>query len=377
MNESEALSWALDELVNLIRIPSYSNKEDAIVAYLAERVTRMGFPVHTSAVEGAGPNMLVGWDPKPKLLLTAHTDTIAPTWDWEGRERVDGTVVHGLGAQDDKGCVVACLLGLKLALDEGVELSSMSAGVGLCVDEEVGGKGSRAMAMELQPKFVVGVEGTELRTAIVEAGYVEGWVTVYGKSAHHSFMEEGDNAIENAARIIVACSEAPFTRLQHPLGAANRVSVHALSSSPVINVVPDSARFFLNARIFGPCSPAEVVAELTQICDHHNGSFKPDEVSRWFETPSDAPLVQAMAAATRSVLSAEAAPTYMPARTDAHNFVEVAGSQAVVFGPGHLRSAHGPQEHVDVREVVKAARIFAKLLADADTHLSQQESNSY
>jgi acetylornithine deacetylase/succinyl-diaminopimelate desuccinylase-like protein len=37
----------------------------------------------------------------------------------------------------------------------------------------------------------------------------------------------------------------------------------------------------------------------------------------------------------------------------------------VVFGPGHLRAAHRPDEHIDAREIVRCARVFAELIADA------------
>jgi acetylornithine deacetylase/succinyl-diaminopimelate desuccinylase-like protein len=55
----------------------------------------------------------------------------------------------------------------------------------------------------------------------------------------------------------------------------------------------------------------------------------------------------------------------MVAWTDAHNFVDVAGSQAVVFGPGHLRDAHRPDEHVSVSDVLTCASVLAELLAAA------------
>ncbi len=48
--------------------------------------------------------------------------------------------------------------------------------------------------------------------------------------------------------------------------------------------------------------------------------------------------------------------------TDAHNFV-AAGAQAVVFGPGSLiGSAHQPDEHVEIDEVVAAAQILSDLI---------------
>lgn len=364
LDDAGALSWATTELVRLVEIPSVSDEEHEIAAYIADRMEGLGFPVQLMAVPGAGPNLLIGWSDQPTLLLTAHTDTIAPSWTRDGAARVDGTVVHGLGAQDDKGGVVACLLALVLARDAGVPLEDLGVAVGLCVDEEVGGKGSRAMAAALSPPFVVALEGTELQVATVEAGYVEGWVTVHGKTAHHSWMEEGDNAIDRAADLIVECRQAPFTRFVHPIASANRVSVHAISSPAAINVVPESATFFMNARIFGPTPPAEVAAELQAICARHNATFRLDEESRWFETPTDAPLARALAAAVRTVVGDVGPFAGMNAWTDAHSFVEIAHSQTVVFGPGHLRSAHGPLEHIDVREVVLAARILATLLAD-------------
>jgi acetylornithine deacetylase/succinyl-diaminopimelate desuccinylase-like protein len=49
----------------------------------------------------------------------------------------------------------------------------------------------------------------------------------------------------------------------------------------------------------------------------------------------------------------------MPAWTDAHNFVEIAGSDAVVFGPGTLLDAHRPGESIAVADIVRAARAVA------------------
>jgi acetylornithine deacetylase/succinyl-diaminopimelate desuccinylase-like protein len=52
----------------------------------------------------------------------------------------------------------------------------------------------------------------------------------------------------------------------------------------------------------------------------------------------------------------------MPAWTDAHNFVEVAGSDAIVFGPGDLLDAHRPGESIAVPDIVRAARAMAQVI---------------
>jgi acetylornithine deacetylase/succinyl-diaminopimelate desuccinylase-like protein len=36
----------------------------------------------------------------------------------------------------------------------------------------------------------------------------------------------------------------------------------------------------------------------------------------------------------------------------------------MLFGASHLRTAHHPAERVDVRDVVRTARVFANLLSD-------------
>ncbi len=362
MDDEQALRWAQALLVDIVNIRSYSHHEHTLTTHLHDLLSDDGWPVYADPVDGCGPNLLIGWHPSPTLLLTAHTDTITPDWVC-GDARVDGSVVHGLGAQDDKGGVVSCLLAFRFAQEAGVDLRRMAVGIGLCVDEEMGGTGSLQMAATLRPSYVVALEGTDLQVATAEAGYVDGWVDVDGTTAHHSFGAEGDNAIVHAARLIQECVEAEFTKMPHPLGAPNRASIHAISSPAAVNVVPDAARFFLEAQIFAPITPAQVVAELDTLCARHRANYRPGESVVGFDTPVDARLPQAMLAATAAVLGDARGPTYMPAWTDAHNFVEAAGAEAVVFGPGRLASAHGPDEHIDVRDIVKAARALARVIA--------------
>ena len=60
-------------------------------------------------------------------------------------------------------------------------------------------------------------------------------------------------------------------------------------------------------------------------------------------------------------------PAGMVAWTDAHNFVDLGGSQAVVFGPGHLRNAHREDEWVDIEKQssVRAAQVALTVILAA------------
>lgn len=369
MREPEALAWIKDELLRMLAIPSPSGDEAALVDHLVELASRLGFPTHLEPVAGCGPNLIVGWHPRPQLLLSAHTDTITPTWDWQSKIRADTNVVHGLGSQDDKGCIVACLLTFLLAREAGVDLENLSVGLGFCVDEEEGGRGSLQMAAQATPKYVVALEGTSLRIATTEAGYVQGWADVGGVAAHHALVEEGQNAVEAAARLILALRQAPLTRAGHHTGAANTVSTLSVSSPPVLNRIPDHVRLYIEARIFGPDSPAAVAEQLEQICATHHADFTLDDASSWYETSPEAPLTVALTSALTDVLGGRQTPTSMPARTDGYSFATVARAQTVVFGPGTLRTAHGPHEHVDAREILTCARVLARLLESSSSTL--------
>ena len=205
------------ELVDLVAITSFSDQEHEAVEHLVGRCAELGLPASRQPVEGSADNLLVGWSERPELLLTAHVDTIRPTWDWDGTVEVRGDLVVGLGAQDDKGCVVAALLALLMAQDAGVPVASLPVAVGLCVDEERGGKGSLAMATALRPRFVVGLEGTELGAGLAEGGFVEAWIHVKGTAVHGALRELGDNAIEKALSLVAEIQAHPGSAYEHPL----------------------------------------------------------------------------------------------------------------------------------------------------------------
>jgi acetylornithine deacetylase/succinyl-diaminopimelate desuccinylase-like protein len=367
-----ALAFARDELVRLIEIPSFSDEEHAIVNYVERRCGELDVPSRRQPVDGSADNLVIGWSERPELLLTAHLDTIRPTWDFEPRAEVRGDRLHGLGALDDKSGVVACLLGLLLARDAGVPVESLPVAVGLCVDEEVDGKGSIAMAEELRPRFVVGVEGTGLELGLAEAGFVDVWYTVRGTSVHGAFREDGDNAIEKAVRFVNAVHAAPLANVVHPILGRSIPFVWEFHGGQDLNVVPDVARLRIDVRVVPGMAAADVQAALEELSLAYDAEMELVEPAvEPFETPRDAPLARAMAAAVGRATGRVPGVTGVQCWTDTHNFVDLCGAQAVVFGPGHLLEAHRPDESVDLRDVVACGRAFAEVLAGAERLLGE------
>jgi len=356
------------ELVDLVSITSFSDQEHEAVDHLVGRCGELGLPVHRQPVEGAADNLLIGWSERPELLLTAHVDTIRPTWEWNGTVEVRDDLVLGLGAQDDKGCVVAALLALLMAREAGVPIESLPVAVGLCVDEEKGGKGSLVMAKELAPPFVVGLEGTELGLGLAEGGFVEVWLHVKGRAVHGALRELGDNAIEKALRLVAEIQEHPGSAHEHPLLGRNIPMVWEIRGGQSLNVVPDACSVHIDWRVTpGGPSAAELFDWLTGAAAPADAEVETIEIVEPFEVSSGATLPRALARSVERTTGTPPAPAGMIAWTDAHHFVDFGGSQAVVFGPGHLRNAHRSDESVSLTDVVTCARVLADLIADVPT----------
>ena len=361
------------ELVELVGIESFSDHEHGVVDHVVQRCEELGLPVRRQVVEGSADNLLVGWSERPALLVTAHMDTVRPTWAWDGHAETRGDLVYGLGALDDKGSVVAALLALSMAQEAGVPLRSLPVAVGLCVDEERGGKGSATMAAELRPPFVIGLEATGLRPGLAEGGCVEAWVHVTGRSVHGALRELGQNAIEKAMALMEQVRDHPASQHEHPLLGRNIPMVWEIHGGEPVNVVPAACAVHLDWRVTpGGPSSAELFEWLVEAAGHVDGRVEPVEVVEPFETRADARLAELVDASIQRVTHRRADPMGMVAWTDAHNFVDLAGSQTVVFGPGDLRIAHHPDECVSVSEVVTCARILARILADAPSLLERR-----
>ena len=347
---------ARDLLAELVDIPSPSGDEGRIVARLEELCEEWGLGSRRVPTESGRDSLVVG-AAEPELVFAAHVDTISPTWP--ARARVEGDVVHGLGALDDKGGVVACLLAAAHVGESGGDLSELGVAFAFPVDEEEGGCGSRALALALQPRYAVALEATGLRPGIVECGGIDAWVHVRGRSAHGALAELGDNAIARAVELIGALPSLGLGEHEDPLLGASRASIGAIQGGTDFNTVPDRCSLRLEVMIVPGQEPDEVLAELERLAAEYDATVQLVEVTRPFVTAEDSPLVAELRRATEALGEPRPEVIGVPAWTDAHNFVDFSGAEAVVFGPGDFATAHTPEEHVEVSQVLACAEVFA------------------
>jgi acetylornithine deacetylase len=172
------------------------------------------------------------------------------------------------------------------------------------------------------------------------------------------------NAAEHAVRLAAELLDLPVARESHPSLGRNDVMIWEIRGGQELNVTADAADLHVDVRVVpGRISAADVYAAMREACGRFDADVELIEVVEPFETPADAPGVRALSSAAARMTGAEPRLIGVPAWTDAHNFVDVGGAQAIVYGPGSLRAAHHPDESVDVRDVVTCAEVLAELLA--------------
>ncbi|HET6830565.1 MAG TPA: M20/M25/M40 family metallo-hydrolase [Solirubrobacterales bacterium] len=356
--DREELAAARDLLAELVEIPSPSGSEGQIVARIESLCADWGLASKRVGSETGRDSLVVG-TADPDLVIAAHVDTIdAP---WGAKARIEGDVVHGLGALDDKGGVVACLLAARALVRAGEDLDGLGVCFAFPVDEERDGAGSRALALALRPRYAIALEATGLATGAAEIGDVEAIVHLYGRSAHGALGELGDNAIDHAVAFINSLPGLGLDDHEHPLLGTSTHEVGSIAAGTGHNTIPDRCSVKIEVKVVPGQGSRTVVAALDALAAEHGGRVQLVEVTEPFETPPDSPLVLGLDAACRSATGCGSEPIGVPAWTDAHNFVAFGGAEAVVFGPGDFATAHTPDEHIDARQVVECAAAFAEL----------------
>lgn len=376
------MSALADLLRALIAIPSPNPPGDcrAVAAFCADYLAAAGFRIQLLAPDERAWSVVASIGPEdedcPSLLYHAHIDTVPLgqnarwTHDPFGGEIADGRM-YGLGSVDDKGPLAAMLLA-------GAELGRRAAHLSgrltiVCAaEEEVGGRlGTLWLAEQghIPPTdFVVVGEQTHNCVAIAHKGVLRAAFHVGGATAHATEPWRGRNAINGMAHLILALEEYQHSVLDqrpHPLLGPPSINVGVIAGGVSANVVADACTARVDRRMVPGEDPQAVIAELEAIVARcaaadPQRSYRVDsfQVSNWFQTSAEHPLVQRFMQVCAAATGQPAAPVgYLPG-SDAKHLVGIARQAMVVFGPGTHHVAHSSDEYVDLAELDATCRIL-------------------
>lgn len=368
---------------------------------------------------------------KPALFM-GHMDVVpvdaATADDWEhdpfGGE-IDGGVIWGRGAMDDKVTVMALMEALERLLADG-QRPARTVYLAFGHDEEVGGKdGAAAIAALLAGRgvgfefildeggavtdgFFPGLEQPVAIIGIAEKGYVNLHLTVNAAGGHSSqppphtaagILAEAIVKVEaNPFPADLSTMEANFAYLGHyfplttQLALANRwllgpvvkrqlladpataasirttTAVNMLEGSSKSNILPTRAMAVVNFRILPGDSSSYVKERIERIIDDPRVEVTTSMVNEPSPVSSTdsfgfSLLQNTIQAQDGTVL---VAPYLVQGGTDAKHFVDLSDSVyrfvMIRANPGTMRRIHGVNEQIAVDDYLRAVRFYHALM---------------
>ena len=383
-----------DELIaltrDLVRIPSVVRPGDptateaAVAAHVERWLSVEGFDVEVHEVAPGRPNVLASIGASsagPTLLLEGHTDVVtegdAREWSHPpfGGDLVDGRI-YGRGSADMKSGLAAAMVAAAAIKRSGARLGGRLV-VGALVDEEGDMLGARhlcttPLGRELSAAIICEPEQNEL--CLEQRGVVWARVTVRGRMAHGAMPEAGINPITALGallreapalerRLRRLCRRSPHLR---PPTVTPTMAQAPVQGVPQSNVIPSTAQATLDIRLT-PGPDADAVAKEIDVACQRAMEACPGATVEWqpvngyrmaTRVERSEPLVRAMGRGVRQATGKPPRFGGVPGSTDGTILRMTLGIPIVTCGPGHRLIPHQVDEHVEVAELVDAARIY-------------------
>ena len=312
---------------------------------------------------------IAGRQDGPPLFFESHMDTV-PADDWLDTAlipRVDGDIVYGRGACDDKGPLASMVAAVLDILESGepppYPVILLAAG-----DEESAQTGIRQYVSDHRGPYQIAVFGepTSNVPVIQHKGVVRWDITIRGVSAHTSQPEFGRNAIHDMIKVIrrLADYQDEIEALHsNPLMSGPRINVTRIDGGRTRNAVPDECTIWVDYRIMPGLDSAEerqkVIDDLAQLGLDITHA-EPQVAMPPLSTHPDSALVRQAAATSSEVTGRKIAPLGAPYGTDAA-WIDT-GTPTLVIGPGDIKHAHAIDEFVTMTEVMQCAEIHRRLM---------------
>jgi succinyl-diaminopimelate desuccinylase len=339
----------------LCAVPSVSGDEATLTDAIETRVRARASKL---SIDRIANNVVVRTNARRarRIILAGHIDTVPVNGNAE--PRVEGDVLHGLGAADMKGGLAVLLALTELAAHkdaphdltfvwyEGEEVADPHNGL-RHLFEVAPDLLSGDLAFLLEPTggwVEAGCQGT-----------LHARVTVRGERAHTARPWMGRNAIHRAAELLqrVASAESEVVNVDG-LEYREALQVVRVEGGVANNVVPDACSFVVNRRFAPSRTVADAEAELRVLL---SGT---DDIEVVSASPSAAPnLNHPLIAEFVGTLDIAVRPKL--GWTDVARFASH-GVPALNYGPGDPTLAHTADERVDRGDIEGCFNVLAHFL---------------
>lgn len=253
-----------------------------------------------------------GLQPRPRLVLSAHLDTVFPEGT-DVRVKRDGGILRGPGIGDDCRGLAVVLAVVRTMNQAKLQTPGTITFVGTVGEEGLGDlRGVKYLfneGMKGQIDRFVSIDGTGLGITHIAVGSLRYRVTFKGPGGHSYGAFGLSNPIHALGRAMAAIAE-----FQVPREPKTTFSVGRIGGGTSVNAIPFEAWMEVDMRSADPASLQALDAKFHKAVD----DAMKDEDARWNrrvlsvdkvvvgnrpagQTPANSPIVQAAVSVTRAL----------------------------------------------------------------------------
>lgn len=342
---------AREVLKDLVLLKSTSEDDmGPMVGYVSDMLKGIGLkPQHYG--ERRFP-AIVAQHKKGGVALSGHLDTVPHGTGWKFEDgRCVGDRLYGRGACDMKGGCAAMLLAAE-------ELVSKEVPFSLCftTDEETTMLGAAAAAKSAAIKTapaVVVAEPTDFDIVVKEKGLLHFSITTKGVAAHASTPALGDNAIVKMLKLLSKAED--LQRIPKNPNNEMTMCVDTIKGGTRINVIPDECVAEIDVRYPPSMNTQKVLAALRKRIGSKGYGI---DILHELDPVETDPRLRAVTT-LKGVIGPGAKVTSVPYATEMVMFKD-SNKVLMVCGPGDSDICHCNDEYVDIRQIERAARVYAE-----------------
>ena len=378
--QAEAMTRFLGDLIG---IPSLSRREGDLVRRIASEMTDLGF----DGVDVDGFGSVIGriGDGPVHLVYDSHIDTVdvgdPASWKTEPfRPVIEGRILHGRGASDNKAATASMVHGAAIIKRLGIDTSRFTIHVvGTVQEEDCDGLALQHVLTEVLPdvSLVVLGEATNLNVYRGHRGRVEFAVHTRGRAAHASAPERGVNAVYKMAPIVEQIEQLNERLAIDPFLGKGTVVVSKVDvQTPSINAVPDGCTIYLDRRLTIGETVESARQELESLPAVQAGEAEVELLSyegrsytgltlvqdkyfpTWVVPESDPAVVAGVEAARRSLGRTPEVGRWVFSTNGVASAGKL-GISTIGFGPANEIYAHSPDDQCPIDDLPKAAAWYA------------------
>jgi acetylornithine deacetylase len=324
----------MERLLDWLSIDSTTGAEAEFLNALRMDLDHYGLYTSCQNVSANRWNLWALPEEPAQVLLCTHVDTVPPHF---GPRFVDGALI-ARGACDTKGGLAAMGIAWQRLPDD----VRKKTGFLLVVGEEVDHVGALTAAPELPDSLraIVLCEPTQNRLSHGQKGIVKVKLRARGVAGHSAFPETGDSAVH---LLVQAC---------------DRLLAEAWPIDPTLGPTTLNIGTFqggVAANVFAPEAEAEVLFRAVTPAEdlwRHVCQVIGAGVECHNECQNDPARLLTFAGFETDIV---------PFNTDAP-YLQARGVPVVLVGPGDIRCAHSPREHIYLTDLARGVDIYVRIV---------------